>query len=128
MLHTKTIIFLTISFSDIEPSFNNIPPGVYELEILDAEVKRICINDGHFREDDYPFKIKPNFSTIGCIIRIDVGKGRQISFMPDDNVRDSLGFKPKVIPEQYNLSDYPDDILSFDNFFIECHIVQRNIF
>ena len=39
-----------------------------------------------------------------------------------------MGFKPKVIHEQYNLSDYPVDILSFDNTFLECDIAQGMIF
>ena len=39
-----------------------------------------------------------------------------------------LGFKPKVLSDEYNLSDYPVDILSFDNNFLECNIAQGMIF
>ena len=39
-----------------------------------------------------------------------------------------MGFKPKVLVEKYNLSDYPLDILSFDNIFLECDIAQGMIF
>ena len=42
--------YFTTSISDIEPSFIIIPPGAYELESLDDEIKRICIIDGHFTE------------------------------------------------------------------------------
>ena len=115
-------------FSEIQQSFINIPPGVYELESLDAEIKRICITDGNFREDDFPFKIKLNFSTLGSIIEIDVGIGRQISFMYDDSRGNFLGFETFVLHEEYNLSDYPVDILSFDNNFLECDIAQGMIF
>ena len=68
--------YFNTSFSDIERSFIIIPPGDYDLETLDAEIKRICINDGPFREKYYPFKIKPNFSILGSIIDIDVGVAR----------------------------------------------------
>ena len=118
----------TTSFSDIEPSFNVISPGVYELESLDAEIKRICFNDGYFGEDDYPFKIQPKFSTLGSIIEIDVGIARKISFLPNDCIRDLLGFKPNVKQENNNLSDFPVDILSFDNIFLESDSDQGMIF
>ena len=39
-----------------------------------------------------------------------------------------MGFKPKVLQEEYNLSDYPVDILSFDKIFLECDITQGMIF
>ena len=98
------------------------------MENSNAEIKRICINDGHFGEDDCPFQVQPNFATIGSIIEIDVGIGRQFSFLTDDSMKDLLRFKPKVIHEEYNLSGYPVDILSLDNIFIECDNTQRMIF
>ena len=61
-------------------------------------------------------------------IEIDVGIGRQISFMHDDSIRDLLGFKPKIIHEEHNLSDYPVDILSFDNIFLECDTAKGMIY
>ena len=33
-----------------------------------------------------------------------------------------------MLQEEYNLSDYPVDILSFDNIFLECDIAQGMIF
>ena len=104
-----------------------IPIGAYEIESLDAEIKRICIDEGHFREDDYPFKIEPNFSTLSSIIEFS-SQGSLISFLPNDSIRDLLGFKPRVIQEEYNLSDYPVDNLSFDNDFVECNIAHGMIF
>ena len=89
--------YFTTSISDIEPSFIVIPPGAYELECLDDEIKRICIIDGHFTESTYPFKIRPKFSILGSIIEIDVRIGRQIDFNPNDSIRDLLGFKPKIV-------------------------------
>ena len=123
----KKFYFIT-SISDIEPSFIIIPPGAHELDSSDNEIKRICIIEGHFTESNYPFKIKPNFSTLGSIIEIDVGIGRQIDFNPNDSFRDLLGFKPKILNKEYKLSDHPVDVLSFDNIFLECDIAQGMIF
>ena len=56
-----------------------IPQGAHEVENLNIENKRIIIDDGHFTEVDYPFLIKPNFSTLGSIIEISP-QGHLISF------------------------------------------------
>ena len=122
--YSNNKFYFTTSTSDIEPSFITILPGAYELESLDAEIKRICIIDGHFTDSNYPFKIRPNFSTLGSIIEIDVGIGSTIDFNPDNRIRDLLGVKPKILNKEYNLSDDPVDILSFDNIFLECDIAQ----
>ena len=103
----------TTSITDIEPNFIIIPPGVYELESLDDEIKRIRIVEGHFTESNYLFKIRPNFPTLGSIIEIDVGIGRKIDFNPDDSIRGLLGFKPIILNKEYKISDHPVDILSF---------------
>ena len=47
-----------------------IPPGAYEVESLNNEIKRNIIDEGQFTETNYPFTIKPNFSTLGCIIKV----------------------------------------------------------
>ena len=54
--------------------------------------------------------------------------GSQTAFTPHDSIVDLLGFKPKVIHEEFSLSDYPVDILSFDNVFFECGIAQTMVF
>ena len=41
-----------------------ISPGAYEIENLNDEIKRINIEEGHYIEGNYPFKIKPYFSTM----------------------------------------------------------------
>ena len=45
-----------------------IPPGACEIESLNNEIKRIIIDEEHYTEANYPFSIKPNFSTLGSII------------------------------------------------------------
>ena len=57
----------TISDGD---DFNEItiPPGAYEIESLNNEIKRIIIYKGHYSGNDYPFTTKPNFSTLGSFI------------------------------------------------------------
>ena len=41
-------------------------------------------------------------------------------------LREVLGFKSKRISKEINNSDYPVDIISFDNIFIETDIALRN--
>ena len=104
-----------------------IPPGAYEIESLNNEIKRIIIDEEHYTEANYPFSIKPNFSTLGSIIEIST-QGPVITFVPDDSMGDLLGFNRTIIFEEYNLSPNPVDILSFDNIFLECDIAQGMIF
>ena len=104
-----------------------IPPGAYEIESLDDEIRRIIIHKGHYTETNYPFKITPNFSTLGSIVEITI-TGPQISFVFDDSIGSLLGFNEILVWGKYNLSDNPVDILSFDNIFIECNIAQGMIF
>ena len=104
-----------------------IPPGAYEIESLNDERKRIFIDGNHFSEGNYPFKIKPNFTTLGSIVEI-VDPEAAISFKPDDSIGSLLGFNKRIIYEEYNLSDNPVDILSFDNISLEGNIAQGMIF
>ena len=112
-----------------EDGFNQItiPPGAYEIEALNNEIKRIIIDEKHYTEPNYPFKIKPNFSTLGSIIEISP-QGPIISFMFDDSIRDLLGFNARTLYEQYNLSPDPVDIISFNIIFIETNIARGMIF
>ena len=105
----------------------SIPPGAYEIESLNNEFKRIIIDQEHYTETNYPFNIKPNFSTLGSIIEIST-QGPAITLIPDDSMRGLLGFNKTTIFEEYNLSPHPVDILSFDNIFIETDIAKGMIF
>ena len=51
---------------------NTIPPGAYELKNLNNEIKGTFIDEEHYTESNYPFTIKPKFSTLGSIIEISV--------------------------------------------------------
>ena len=104
-----------------------IPRGAYELENLDLEIKRIIIEEGHIAEDSYPFSIKPNFSTLGSIIEI-TNPNFYIDFTYDNTIRDLLGFDAIILEDEYNLSQNPVDILSFDKIFIETDIAKGMIF
>ena len=90
-------------------------------------MKKIIINEGYYNEANYPFKIKPNFSTLGSIIQISDPES-VISFKPNDSIGSLLGFNRISIYEHYKLSDNSVDILSFDNIFIETNIAQGVIF
>ena len=120
--------YITKSISD-EDGFVQITisPGAYEIESLNNEIKRIIIDEGYYNELTYPFKIKPNFSTLGSIIEIST-QGPVITFVPDDSITELLGFNKTTIFEEYNLSSDPVDILSFDNIFLEYDIAQGMIF
>ena len=104
-----------------------IPPGAYEIERLNNEIKRISIDEEHYTGANYTFTIKPNFSTLGSIIETSP-QGAIISFMFDDSIRDLLGFNARTLYEEYTPSDHPVDILSFDNIFLEWNIAQGMIF
>ena len=104
-----------------------IPGGAYEIESLNDEIKRNIIDDEHFTSENYPFQIKPNFSTLGSIVEIK-SQGPIIGFVFDDSIGSLLGFDETILIEEYNLSPNPVDILSFDNIFIECDIAQGMIF
>ena len=104
----------------------NVPPGAYELESLDKEIKRIIFEQGYATEANYPFLIKPNFSTLGSIIEIT--SGYQIDYTQNKTIRDLLGFDSVKLYEEYNLSDKPVHIISFNNIFIECDIAKGMIF
>ena len=58
------------SISDDDHIQISIRPGVYEIEALNNEIKRIIIDEGHYTEVEYPFHIKPDFNTLGSIIEI----------------------------------------------------------
>ena len=115
------------SISDEDHIQISIRPGVYEIEALNNEIKRIIIDEGHYTEIDYPFFIKPDFNTLGSIIEISP-QGPVISFSPDDSMGNLLGFAKTTIYEEYNISPNPVDIISFDNIFIECDIARGMIY
>ena len=103
------------------------PEGAYEIESLDDEIKRIIIDKEHYTEENYPFKIKPNFITLGSIMTISP-QGPIIGFVFEDSIGSLLGFNEIILWEEYNLSPNPVDILSFDNIFIETDFAQGMIF
>ena len=75
--------------------------GPYEIENLNIEIKMINIDECDFIDGNYPFTIKPNFSTLGSVVEISP-QGPIISFMFDDCTRDLLGFNARTLYEEYN--------------------------
>ena len=115
------------SISDEDHIQISIRPGVYEIEALNDEIKRIIIDEGHYTEVDYPFHKSPDFNTLGSIIEIS-SQGPAISFVPNDSIGELLGFAKTTIYEEYIISPNPVDIISFDNIFIECDIARGMIY
>ena len=90
-------------------------------------MKRINTDKGYYNENDYPFTIKPNFSTLGSIIQIKP-QGPIIGSVFDDTIGDLLGVNETIFWEKNNLSPDHVDILSFDNIFIHTDIAQGMFF
>ena len=103
-----------------------IQEGADEIESLNDEIKRIIIDKEHYTEANYPFTIKPNFSTLGSIVEISP-QGPIIGFVFDDSIGNLVGFNESILWEEYNLSPNPVDILSFD-IFLETDIAQGMFF
>ena len=128
MLQIQIIIFSLESVTDEDDYIKTtVSPGAYEIESLNNEMKRIIIDECHYTETNYPFTIKPNFSTLGSIIEISFQRP-VITFVPNDSIRDLLGFNKTTIYEEYYLSPNPVDILPFDNIFIQTDFAQGMIF
>ena len=104
-----------------------IPPGDCGIESLNIEIKRIIIDEKHYTESDHPFKIKPNFSTLGSIIEISP-QSPIFSLVFDDSIRNLLGFNETILYKEYVLSPNPVDVLSFDNIFRNCDIAKGMIY
>ena len=104
-----------------------LPPGSYEIDAPDKELKRIIFGEDHFTDANYPFKIKPIFSTLGSINEI-LPRGPIISFIFHDSIRDLLGFNARTLYEDYNLSTNPVEIISFNIIFIETDKAKGMIF
>ena len=124
----KSNFYFAKSISD-ETGFIQItiPQGAYEIEILKNEIKMIVIKEGHFTVIKYPFTIKQTFSTLAFATEISI-QGPINSSLPNDSIRNVLGFNATTLYEEYNLSPNPLDILSFDNIFLECDNAQGMIF
>ena len=69
MLLTKKIYFKKAIKDDYFIQIT-IPPGAYEIESLNNEIKRIIIEKGYYDEKTYPFKIRANFTTLGSFVEI----------------------------------------------------------
>ena len=128
VINSNNNFYFAKSITDKDGSIQStILPGAYGIESLNYEIKRIFIEEGHFTEADYPFTIKPNFSTLGHIVEFSRQKPLT-SFLPDHSTADLLEFFASTLYEQYNLSPNPVGALSFDNTFLETNIAQGMIF
>ena len=128
MFKTKITIFFKKTITNEDGYIKlTLPPLAYKIESLKNEIKSIIIDEEHYTERNYPFTIKPNFSTLGSIIEKSP-KGPIFSFMFEGGIRDLLGFNARTFNEEYTPSNNPVDILSFDNIFIETDIAKGMIF
>ena len=84
------------SFNDGEFTQISMPQGAYELESLNNEIKRFIIDDGHYSKNNYPFTIKPNFSTLESIVEI-FQTGPITSFVMENSIGKLLGFNETIL-------------------------------
>ena len=73
-----------------------VPEGAYEIESLNDEIKRTIIYKEHSTEANYPFSIKPNFSTLGSSVEIKP-QGAITGFVFDDSIDKLLGFNETIL-------------------------------
>ena len=120
------VTFLT-GYNGIFKVTNSYNKFYFEEIITDADdFIQITIQPGAC-EIEYPFTIKPIFSTLGSIIEKST-QGPIISFVFIDSIGSLLGFHETILYKEYNLSSTPADILSSDNIFLECNLAQGMIF
>ena len=122
----RKLIFILV-FEGADFKVNTIPPGAHEIESLHKEIERIIIDEGYITEEDYPFTIKANFSTLGSNIEITPGRGWQISFVQDIRSEsfcelNRLSYTMDIFYPIIPLIDYPLII-----FFLETDIAQGMI-
>ena len=128
ILQTKKYVLAEKLITDEDDFIRiSISPGAYEIEALKNEMKKINVEKVYLTNEDSPFTMKPNFSTLGSIIE-NFSQGPITSFASDDSIRTLLGFQETILYEEYYLSPNPVDILSFDNVFLECDIAKRMLF
>ena len=124
----KSNFFFAKSITDKDGFIQiTIPQVAYEIQSLNDELLRVIFDEGYFFEAEYPFTIKPIFSTLVSIIEIS-GLRPLISFLPDDSLRNLLGFNGTTIYDEYILSPNPVEILSFDKIFLETNNPYSIIF
>ena len=76
-----------------------IPPGSYQIESLNYEIKRIIIAEENFTESGCPLQIKPKSNqnrTFISLIQIS-RQGPIISFVFDDSIRNLLGLHETLL-------------------------------
>ena len=95
-----------------------------KLKVRLMKLKRVNIHEEHYTESNYPFTIKPNFSTLESIIEISP-QGPIIRFMFDDSVRELLGFSARTLYGEHTLSSDSVNFLSFNDIFLETDIAQE---
>ena len=125
----KTNSKFTVSINDDDFNTITVPPGAFEIESLNNEIKRNFIEEGYFTEANYPVTRKLTFAALGSTIEISSNiRGSQIAFIPDDSIRDFLGSKPVLLHEEYNSSDSSLEFLSVDKISFELDFAQDMIF
>ena len=78
------------------------PQGGSGIQPLNIEIQRIITDKRYYTAFNDPFKIKPNFSTLGSIIEISP-QGPIIGFVSDDSIGNLFRFNETILFEEHKL-------------------------
>ena len=95
-------LYFKKSFTEEDFTQFIIPHGAYEIESLNIEIKLIIIDEGYYSENENPFTVKPNFTTLGSIIEI-LPQRPIIGFVSDKNIGNLLGFHETTLWQEFIL-------------------------
>ena len=95
-----------------------LPPGAYEIEQINSEIKRLML-------PDVGIEILVNTVTLGSIVDITAPTYR-VDFTVANSISSVLGFNPQILTEGYNVSDTVVNILDVNTILVNCNIVNNS--
>lgn len=95
-----------------------LPPGAYEIEQINSEIKRLIL-------PDVGIEILVNTVTLGSIVDITAPTYR-VDFTVANSISSVLGFNPQILTGGYNVSDTVVNILNVNTILVNCNIVNNS--
>ena len=95
-----------------------IPIGCYEIEAINAEVKRLIVKAGGKKDD---VTIAPNENTLQCILILK--SNIEIDFNEDNSLRSVLGFEAKKYKTGRHESEKVVNIMRVNSIMVHCNII-----
>ena len=95
----------------------HIPTGCYELEVINAEIIRICGNSD--------ITILPNVNMLQCILTV-VGAKCEVRFDVPNSLASVLGFKRGSYGGGRHASENLVNIMSVNSILVHCNIIHSS--